>query len=51
MANNFTCNRESAVKRKIRHAHQIIKGTSPYGFQDGGIEKRKRNFNQLLNLN
>ena len=49
MADNFTCNRQGAVKRKIRHAHQIIKGTSPYG--SGGIEKRKKNFNQLLDLN
>jgi hypothetical protein len=45
MANNFTCNRSSAVLRKVKHAHQIIIGTSPHG--TGGVSKRQNNFNQL----
>ena len=45
MADNFSCNRSSAVYRKIRHAHQIIKGTS----MDGGVgvAKRQNRFNQF----
>jgi len=51
MANNFTCNRESAVLRKIRHAHQIIMGSpsgnagAPSGSE--GVGKRQKIFKRL----